>query len=157
MQISIRMTDLSQRLSQEQELDTTHLEMRKNNIRARRYRVYSFVLFVVIVLVQPYVVTTTEEVRGEGAFVFSVSAPLESFTRLGAGGKKNELSTIEQDIEKTQQEINIANIQIEIVKNLETPEKRNTILNCVNWQICEEIDEQLISRIDLLRSFIMIE
>jgi hypothetical protein len=40
---------------------------------------------------------------------------------------------------------------------LETPEKQNTILNCVNWQKCEGIEVGLLDRLDLLRSFLMID
>jgi hypothetical protein len=43
------------------------------------------------------------------------------------------------------------------VRNLETPEKQNTILDCVNWQKCEGIEVGLLDRLDLLRSFLMID
>ncbi len=68
-----------------------------------------------------------------------------------------ELETMKKEVENIENEIKSTEIQIEIVKNLETPEKQNTILNCVNVKKCDGIGAGLIERLDLLRSFILIE
>ena len=68
-----------------------------------------------------------------------------------------ELETMKKEVENIENEIKSTEIQIEIVKNLETPEKQNTILNCVNTNKCDGIGSGLIERLDLLRSFILIE
>jgi hypothetical protein len=64
---------------------------------------------------------------------------------------------MQKQIDETVAKIATTKLQIEIVRNLETPEKQNTILNCVNWQQCEDIEVGLLDRVDLLRSFLMID
>jgi hypothetical protein len=59
------MTELSQRLSHEDEQDAEHLEMRKHHITAWRYRVYIFIILVIIVMIEPMFTTSIEAVRGE--------------------------------------------------------------------------------------------
>lgn len=151
------MTELSQRLNQENEQDADHLEMRKHHITAWRYRVYIFVMFVIIVMIEPMFTSGLEKVRWKDAFKISFSDPISMHTRLWSGGKINDLTDLQTQIDQTNDEIATTKLQIEIVRNLETPTKQNTILNCINWQQCELIEVWLIDRMDLLRSFFMIE
>gem|GEM_PF-5282114 len=59
----IIMTELSQRLNDENEQDADHLEMRQHHITAWRYRVYIFIILVIIVMIEPMFTSTIEEVR----------------------------------------------------------------------------------------------
>lgn len=156
MLIYITMTELTQRLN-DAEQDSGHLEMRQHHITARRYRVYIFVILTVIVLIEPLFTASIEKVRGTGAFAVSLTDPVSMHTKRGEWGKLNELDTIQADIDKAINDIAFTKLQIEIVRNLETPEKQNTILNCVNRQQCVWIEVGLLDRIDLLRSFLMID
>ena len=57
------MTELTQRLSQEQTQDETQLALRKTHIKVRRYRVYIFFLLIIIVLIEPFFTQSIENVR----------------------------------------------------------------------------------------------
>lgn len=151
------MTELSQRLSQDNEQDADHLEMRKHHITAWRYRVYIFVIFVVIVMIEPMFTASVDTLRWKDAFSISILDPVSMYTNRGIWGKLNELDDLQKTIEDTNNSIAVTKLQIEIVRNLETPEKQNTILNCVNRQQCDGIEVWLMDRLDLLRSFLMID
>ncbi len=151
------MTDLSQRLNEAMQEDAAHLEMRKHHIKAWRYRVYIFVIVVVIVIIEPLFTNTLEAVRGKGAFKLSLTDPVSMHTNRGEGGKLNELDEVQKQIDETNDAIATTKLQIEIVENLQTPEKQNTLLNCINREMCDNIEAGLLSRIDLLRSFLMID
>lgn len=153
----ITMTELSQRLSLDNEQDAEHLEMRKHHITAWRYRVYIFIILVVIVMIEPMFTSSIETVRGVGAFKISLLDPISMHTTRGEWGKLNELDAVQVLIDEATNQIATTKLQIEIVRNLETPEKQNTILNCVNWQQCEWMEVGLLDRLDLLRSFLMID
>ncbi len=157
MLIYITMTELSQRLSQETEQDATNLEMRKHHITAWRYRVYLFVILVIIVMIEPMFTSSIESVRGTWAFSISFTDPMSMHTKRWEWGKLNELDALQQQIDEVDKEIASTKLQIQIVENLETPEKQNTILNCVNRDQCEGIEVGLLDRIDLLRSFLMVD
>lgn len=151
------MTELSQRLSHEDEQDAEHLEMRKHHITAWRYRVYIFIILVIIVMIEPMFTTSIEAVRGEWAFSISVLDPVSMHTKLWSWWKLYELAETQKKVDEVNNKIATTKLQIEIVRNLETPEKQNTILDCVNWQKCEGIEVGLLDRLDLLRSFLMID
>jgi hypothetical protein len=151
------MTELSQRLNTENEQDAEHMEMRQHHITAWRYRVYIFIILVIIVMFEPSFTTSIEKVRGNDAFKISLFNPKTMHTARGEWGKLNELDTIQAEIDAVNNKIATTKLQIEIVKNLETKEKQNTILNCVNWEQCQWIDVGLLDRLDVLRSFLMID
>lgn len=155
MLISYTMTDLSQRLN-DHENDPTQIVMRQTHITKWRYRVYTFILVVVIILIEPMFTSAIEDVRWKWAFGISITDPISMLTKRGEEWKLNELDEVQKQIDETNEKIAQTNQQIEIVKNLEIPEKQATILNCVNRWMCDEM-WALMSRIDLLRSFLMIE
>ena len=64
MLIYITMTELSERLNQDHEQDLINLELRKNYIRSRRYRVYTFIILVIIMIVEPIFTSAINDVRG---------------------------------------------------------------------------------------------
>lgn len=156
MLISIIMTELSQRLN-DTDQESHALELRQHHITAWRYRVYMFVIFVAIVFIEPMFTASVESLRGKEAFALSLSDPIGMFTKVGSGGKINELNEMQAKIDQTVQEIETTKLQIEIVQNLEKPEKRAIILNCVNKGACEGIPAGLMDRFDLLRSFLAID
>lgn len=149
------MTDLSQRLN-DHENDQTHIVMRQTHITKWRYRVYTFILVVIIILIEPMFTSAIEAVRWTWAFSISLTDPVSMITKRWEGWKLNELDDLQKQIDETNEKIAQTKQQIEIVKNLEMPEKQATILNCVNWWMCDTMGA-LLSRIDLLRSFLMIE
>lgn len=155
MLISYTMTDLSQRLN-DHENDPTQIVMRQTHITKWRYRVYTFILVVVIILIEPMFTSALEDVRWKWAFGISFTDPMSMITKRGEGWKLNELDELQKQIDETNEKIAQTNQQIEIVKKLEIPEKQATILNCVNRWLCDGM-WALLSRIDLLRSFLMIE
>lgn len=150
------MTELSQRLS-ENENDAVALEKRKQYIASWRYRVYIFIIAVIIMAIEPMFTQSVKDVRGEGAFSINILDPVAMFTKVWSWWKLNELSAVQQAIDDTVKSIENTKLQIEIVKNLETTEKQNTILNCVNDGLCDTLWTWLVQRMDLLRSFILVE
>lgn len=108
-------------------------------------------------MIEPLFTSSIEAVRGTWAFSISFTDPISMHTKRGEGGKLNELDSLQQQIDEVNNQIASTKLQIQIVENLETPEKQNTILNCVNREQCEWIEDGLLDRIDLLRSFLMVD
>ena len=108
-------------------------------------------------MIEPMFTTSIEAVRGDGAFSISLLDPVSMHTKLWSWWKLHDLAETQKKIDDVNNKIATTKLQIEIVRNLETPEKQNTILDCVNWQKCEGIEVGLLDRLDLLRSFLMID
>lgn len=149
------MTDLNQRLN-DHENDQTQIVMRQTHITKWRYRVYTFILVVIIILIEPMFTSAIETVRWTWAFSVSLMDPMSMITKRWKEWKLNEFENLQKQIDETNEKILRTKQQIEIVKNLEMPEKQATILNCINWWICDTM-WALLWRMTLLRSFLMIE
>lgn len=67
-----------------------------------------------------------------------------------------ELEQIQGQIEQVKQDINKTQVEITIVNSLQEPEKQNTLLNCINFEFCEQLSAGLLERIDLLRSYLIV-
>lgn len=150
------MTELTQRLSQEQTQDETQLALRKTHIKVRRYRVYIFFLLIIIVLIEPFFTQSIENVRWTGAGSVSLSSISWWFAQRGEGGKLAELEQVQVQIEEVKQEINKTQVEIAIVNSLQDLEKQNTLLNCINFDFCSPLQQGLLDRIDLLRSYLIV-
>lgn len=149
------MTELTQRLNQNQS-DDRHLELRKTHIKTWRYRVYIFFLLIILVLIEPFFNKAVENVRGEASSKINIASLSTRFDQRGAGGKITELEEVQKKIDEVNAQIQRTEIEIAIVNSLQSPEKQNTILNCINFEVCENLPIGLLERIDLLRSYLIV-
>lgn len=150
------MTELSQRISKQQLQEEAQIELRKHHIKIWRYRVYIFFLLVIAIFIEPYFTQSIEDVRWVGASKISLTNISWWFQQRGEWGKFSELEQVKKQITETKGQIEKTKIEIAIVNNLQNPSKQNTILNCINANICDAIQPELIERMDLLRSYLIV-
>ena len=104
---------------------------------------------------EPTLTWMVESVRWEWAFAFSLSDPLAIFSEIWEWWLINELTTVEENIEETNNEINLVKVEKEVVALLSEDEKQNTLINCLNNDECDMIEPQLMESMKFLRVFMM--
>lgn len=148
------MSDRKERYDQANE-DAAQTLMRKNQVVTVRYKVYLFFLGIFLFVFWPVLTTAVEEVRWEWAFSFSISDPLSLFSERWEWWLMGELDDTNTLIEETQSEIDSVQVEKKVVALLSEQEKQNTLINCLNNDVCESIDERLMDNIKFLRVFMM--
>lgn len=137
--------------------------LRKHKITTLRYKVYIFILVVIIFFFRPIFVTSVEKIRGAGALdgVFSlldiVNIPTKFLHQRGEeGGLLYEIDEIDKQMEETDEQILWAQREQKIIDRLNDEGKRNTITNCLNVHECDEIPEKLLPYLWLFRIYLLI-
>lgn len=141
-------------LTEEEIIET---EMRKRQIASLRNKVYIFFLALFLFMFWPTFLTPIEKIRGEDAFKIFTANPVESmFHRRGEGWLLSNIEKVEEDIEAEELEIQKTQIEKEVVKHLSNATKQQTLINCLNYDVCSNISEALIKELDFLRVFLTI-
>lgn len=148
------MSDKKERYDKANE-DAAQTLMRKNQVITVRYKVYLFFLGIFLFVFWPVLTTAVEETRWVWAFSFSLTSPLDIFTERGEWGLLFELDEIDISVKEVEEEIESVKVEKKVVTLLSEQEKQNTLINCLNNQICEVIDERLMNNIKFLRIFMM--
>lgn len=148
------MSDRKERFDQANE-DAAQTLMRKKQVITVRYKVYLFFLGIFIFVSWPVLTTAVEEIRGVWAFSFSFTSPLAVFTERGEWWLLADLDEANVLIKDTGIEIESVKVEKKVVSLLSEQEKQNTLINCLNNEVCEVIDERLMDNIKFLRIFMM--
>lgn len=148
------MSDRKERFDQANE-DAAQTLMRKNQVVNLRYKVYLFFLGIFLFVFWPVLTEATEEVRWEWAFSFSLTSPLEMLTARGEWWLLTDLDDTNTLIKEKEAEIESVKVEKKVVALLSEQEKQNTLINCLNNEVCEVIDDRLIDNIKFLRVFMM--
>jgi hypothetical protein len=68
----------------------------------------------------------------------------------------NELDQIEEKLTSAEKDIEKAQLENDIIKELNDVGKQFTIINCLNFDECDDVDQELLKKIDLLRTYIVL-
>lgn len=155
------MTEIDKNVNENE--DQVALNLRKNKITTLRYKVYIFVLVVIIYFFWSVFAQLVEDIRGEWAMkgLFSPSELpniVYNFTskRGEEGGLLNKIDEINEQIDEMKQKIEKVKKEEEIIARLNDGGKRNTIITCLNTNECEGVPEDLLPYLWLFRIYLLI-
>lgn len=137
--------------------DELQMEMKKKQVASVRNKVYIFCFWVIIFMFRPTFLSPIENVRGEEAFSIKILDPINSmFHGRWEWWILSEIEALDIEIEELKKTIETINIEKEVVSHLLNEKKQNTILNCLNYELCDDIAQPLLDQLDFLRIFIII-
>jgi len=132
-------------------------KVRKKQVAILRNKVYIFFLALWLFMAWPTFLQPIEKVRWEWAFKLFSLNPIEGMHRnrwewwllQNIEDKNIEIEEKEIEIQKTE-------IEKEVVKHLVDEKKQNKIINCLNFDICWNMSDELKDELDFLRIFLMV-
>ena len=154
------MTDSNDRSNNDE--DQVAMAMRRHAITTLRYKVYIFIMVVILVFFRPILTTAVDKVRGEWATseIFSLGNIMSFWSNIlhakGEWGLLNDIDLKQEEIDEVQHDIDKAKTTNEVIEKLNDRGKQNTIINCLNNGFCDDIDEELLPFLGLFRTYLLI-
>ncbi len=137
--------------------DIIQQQQRKREVASLRNKVYIFFLWLFLFIFWPTFLGTVEDLRWTDSFSLSITDPINSLLHeRWEWWILNNIEELDERIIWLIDEIEVVKIQQEVIENLVDQEKQNTIINCLNFDICDDINEWLFQAMNFLRIFIVL-
>jgi len=156
------MSQLSDQYKEDQN-NKVSSNMRAHAIATVRYKVYIFILIVILVFIWPMVEEKADTLRGTWSLddLLKISELPNIYanfiqTRGEEGWILNQIDEVDEQIAEVEKNTENAKLTLEIIESLNEPWKQNTIINCLNNWMCDEIEEKLIPFLPLFRTYMLV-
>ena len=138
--------------------DDLQKNLKKRQVAAVRNKAYIFALALFIFVFWPTFLSPIEEVRWEEAFSIKIMDPINSMFRWRweESWILYEIEQLDEKIQDLENKIMTVEIEKKVIAQLTDEQKQNTIINCLNLDICDDISEDLMKKLDFLRIFIIV-